>query len=131
MKVEIAQVLDSQTQRVLFHSDVGTAAGIWAGPESAKPGAAHVEFDIPDEVSHWTLIDDASSTSIEDGIEPDSGVEIVATVVQVGDGEDPVVSIRIGTDIVMIEMPESRSGLAPGATIRFTTPEVRLSPYDL
>ena len=131
MKVEIAQVLDSKTQRVLFRSDVGTAAGIWAGPEPAKTGAAHVELDIPDQVGDWTSIDDAVATSIEGGIESENGVQIVATVVHVGDGEDPVVSIRIGTDIVMIEMSASRSGLVAGSAIRFTTLEVRLFPSNL
>ena len=131
MKVEIVRVLDAATQLVVFRSDVGTAAGIWAGTEPATPGPTHVELDVPDDVDEYAVVDSETPDSIAGGIEPGTGVHVVGKVVQVGEDGDTVVSMRVGTEILMVDASGQRSDIEPDNTIRFTVSRISLYPYDL
>lgn len=131
MEIEISEILDTPNQRVRFRSYVGTATGTWSDPKPASLGRAHVEFDIPDEIGEWQILDSSSPNSIEDGDEPKDGVRIVATVIEDGSDDDPVVSIRVGTDVIMIEPSERRSEMVAGSTIAFTAPDLHLYPINL
>jgi hypothetical protein len=131
MDIEISEILDAPNQRVRFRSHVGTATGTWPDPNPVSLGRAHVEFDIPNAISEWRTLDSPSPNSIEDVNVPKSSVRIVATVIEDGSDDDPVVTIRVGTAIIMIEPSERRSEMVAGSTIAFTAPDLHLYPTNL
>ena len=91
-------------------------------------GAA-VELDVDDEVRDWAVLDGGASDSVEARAD---GIRIVGTVAGIGVGDDPVVTFRVRGTLVMVEADrELRRELSIGATVAFTTPEIRLCPYDV
>jgi hypothetical protein len=61
----------------------------------------------------------------------DAAVSVTGEVVEVGALDDPVVVVRVGSEMVMVEVPESRSHLSVDAYFSFRVDKVRLCPYTL
>lgn len=59
------------------------------------------------------------------GAEGEAGVYIVGTVVDIGEGDDPVVAIGLGSGIIMIEAPDLKSEVAVGSTVAVDVPSLR------
>ena len=92
-------------------------------------GTSSVEFDIVDEVSEWVEID-AGSTALSGRLELGSGVRFECEVLRVGEGEDSVVEVRLGPDVLLVEILSRKSDLPVGGLVSFWVAEVRLYPYD-
>ncbi|MFJ9523360.1 hypothetical protein ACIRPK_34605 [Kitasatospora sp. NPDC101801] len=89
-----------------------------------------MEFDVPEQVESWQSAE-AGPGSVTGADNDSEQVTFTGTVVEIGVADDPVVSIRVGGDILLIEMSEQRFRLTVGESIAITTAAVELYPYDL
>jgi hypothetical protein len=99
-----------------------------AGP--AQLGSFDVEIEVPEEVVEWRTATSAD-TAISGSFESDSNVRIDCEVMSFDAGDDSVVQVRLGSDVLLVEVVSRRSDLSVGDLISFTVPEVQLYPYDL
>lgn len=128
MKVDVREILDRSRQVVAFRCDFGSARGRWMGADPARLGTATVEIDIPGEVSEWTALEPGVTSLAE---EPGSGVRVHCEVLRGGDEEDPVVAVRLGSDVLLVEIPGRRAELTAGTRISFLATEIQLHPYEV
>ncbi|MFD0317806.1 hypothetical protein [Streptomyces flavalbus] len=127
MRIEILSLLDTRAPGITFRSPLGQAWAQWSGTE--RPGAgdiANVEFDIPDEVGNWAPADGPDTLHSH---APEEPVRIRGVVTST-DEDDPVVAVRCGTDILLVEFPPAHKPPL-GARIEFTTPRINAYPYSL
>ena len=116
---------------VLFASPVGSSRGRWMGPEPARPGVCDVELDFPDAVGAFEVLAPGGRAAI-DWSEESGAVLVVGTVVSVGEvGDDPVVGISLGGDVVLVEIPSARAAIAVGNSVGFSAVRFDLYPYQL
>lgn len=129
MRVEIIRLLDVEEGRVVFRSELGQAPGYWAGPNPARLGEFDVELEIPEVIDRWAVLETPSPGSIEgDG---EVGVSITGRVVTVGEGDDPVVGIRVGSDVVLVEAPDRKGEIIPGDVVSLAVSRILIYPYRL
>ncbi|MFE0461616.1 hypothetical protein ACFW1A_20430 [Kitasatospora sp. NPDC058965] len=131
MRVEVTRILDASEGLVSFRCALGHATARWAGSTPLQLGEFDVEFDIPEEITRWIVLTDPAPGSIAGDVEEETGVSLTGTVVDVGEGDDPVVSIRLGSDIVMIEAPDRKWDVTPGDGVSMQVPVIRMYPYFL
>ncbi|MEV7360049.1 hypothetical protein [Kitasatospora sp. NPDC091276] len=131
MKVEITRVLDNPKGWVAFRCALGSAFACWMGPTPARRGEFDVEIEIPEEVADLAIVDDAPRGSIMGFTEGKGPISISGTVVEIGEGDDPIVGLRLGSDIVLIEAPDRKWEIAPGDVISLNVSSIQLYPYDL
>ncbi|MEV5240566.1 hypothetical protein AB0K89_15925 [Streptomyces cinnamoneus] len=128
MQIEIVEVLDQERAMVAFNSPVGSAAGVWKGGQGLETGTHHVEFEIPDEVHSWSLVQPTHGAITGGGAR---GGDFVTVHGQVeGVGEDSVVTLRIGPDVIFVEMEDSVERLNQGDYVTFNSPTVEIYPYQ-
>ncbi|WP_424889522.1 hypothetical protein [Streptomyces sp. XH2] len=128
MRIEVSNILDSESGKVEFHSPAGTARGFWKGPQPALLGNFDVEIEVPEVIHSW------DSTGVPGGrldtIESAEGEIIhVSGTVEHAD-EDPVISLRIHSDIVLVEL-DAAERPAEGSVLAFTASAIDLYPYLL
>ena len=130
MRVEILQVLDPSRGIVRFKCEYGDVSGRWRGSKPAGLGKFDVEIDVPEEVEEW---DAASSeaTPLSEIPGAEHAVLIVGSVVRFDNGDDSVVEIRVGSDVLLVEIENRRSQLLVDGFISFHVSEIQLYPYDL
>ncbi|MDP9862651.1 MULTISPECIES: hypothetical protein [Streptosporangium] len=128
--MEVLQVLDPSRGTVSFRCESGAASGRWMGESSAKMGQFDVEIEVPEEITEWTEVP-SGVTSLSENLDVETAVFITGEVVRFDDGDDSVVEIRVGSDILLIEIPNRRSELPSEGLISFRAPEIQLYPYDL
>ncbi|MFJ7056993.1 hypothetical protein ACK8N7_11680 [Streptomyces griseobrunneus] len=128
--MKVLQVLDPSQGIVRFRCESGVVSGRWMGRDPAHLEKFDVEIEVPEEVAEWALVS-AGVTSLSEvaGVAP--AALIVGSVVRFDDGDDSVVEIRVGSDILLIEITNRRSELLVESLISFRAPEVQLYPYDL
>ncbi|MFJ1751687.1 hypothetical protein [Kitasatospora sp. NPDC088134] len=128
MRIDLTAVLDPVAGTVSFSCPAGRAVGRWMGREPARTGCHDVEFDLPGEVRDLgPAAPGRASLVAEDG-----GVVVTGTVVALGgDADDPVVTIRVGTALILLELPFPRAPLAVGDGRSFHSPVLELHPYLL
>lgn len=97
------------------------------GPGIAEVGQFDVEIDVPDEVSAWTEV----SSAVTSLSEVDTEILVAGEIAQVGEGDDPVVTIRLGTDLLLVEIPGVKPVPPLAGLLSFQVPEIRLYPYPL
>ncbi len=129
MRVEVLQVLAPSQGIVRFKCESGIASGRWMGSNPAEVGQFDVEIEVPEDVADWTADPSGATSLSEAGAE--SATLITGQVVRFDDGDDSVVEIRVGSDILLIEIPNRRSELTVEGFISFRAPEIQLYPYDL
>lgn len=88
-------------------------------------------MEIPEEITDWTVLDAPSLGSIVGSAEGEASVSITGTVVDIGEGDDPIVGIRLGSDIILIEAPDRKWEIEPGSTVSLNVSSIRLYPYHL
>lgn len=93
-------------------------------------GQFDVEIEVPEEITEWTEVP-SGVTSLSENLDVETAVFITGEVVRFDDGDDSVVEIRVGSDILLIEIPNRRSELPSEGLISFRAPEIQLYPYDL
>ncbi|MEV4872194.1 hypothetical protein [Streptomyces syringium] len=129
MEIEVMRSPASVIDPVEFSSPAGNAWGAWKGRGYPSPGTYHVEFEIPEEITSWE-----PSGTTEGKIEGEwhgmaRHVSISGVVENVDD--DAVVSLRVGTDVVLVEMASCARTVHAGEAITFKTPALDLYPYQL
>ncbi|WP_327401694.1 hypothetical protein OG194_16955 [Streptomyces sp. NBC_01288] len=140
MRIEILDVLDNaeepQGPRIAFRSPLGQAWARWCGSGTPRGGdAVDVEIDIPDDVVHWVPAEGPDALLAEAAEAP---VRIKGAVVAAA--EDAVVSIRLGTDILLVEFataghpdeqdrPPDRPSI--GNRIELSVPHIDVYPYSV
>ncbi|MEY9928137.1 hypothetical protein ABH926_002771 [Catenulispora sp. GP43] len=88
----------------------------------------NVEIDV-DEVTDWTVVEGGAPDVLEGG---SGGLRVVGTVVAVGVGDDPVVTVSVFGGLIMVEPGEqARRGVSVGAAVSFAADEFRLHPVRL
>ncbi|MFJ2092138.1 hypothetical protein ACIOEW_23135 [Streptomyces sp. NPDC087901] len=130
MRVEVIQVLAPSHEFVRFECDSGTASGRWMGLGPAELGQFDVEIEVPEEVAEWTAVP-SGDTSISGGVGRGHAANMVCRVLGFDEGDDSVVGVRVGLDIILIEILNRRSEIPLGGLISFRTPEIQIYPYDL
>lgn len=130
MRVEVLQVLDPSQGIVRFKCESGVASGRWVGAKIADLGTFDVEIEITEEVEEWAL-SSSSTTSLSEIGGEERAVWIVGSVVRLCDGGDSVVEIRVGSDLILVEIASRRSELFKESLISLRVPEIQLYPYDL
>ncbi|MFI7535491.1 hypothetical protein [Streptosporangium sp. NPDC049376] len=128
--MEILQVLDPAQGIVQFRCESGTASGRWMGKRPAKPGHFDIEIEVPEEVTEWTFAS-SDTTSLSEATGAGTATIIAGSVIRFDDGDDSIVEIRVGKDILLIEITNRRSELPVEGQISFCAPEIQLYPYDL
>lgn len=130
MRVEVLQVVDHSRGIVSFRCESGVASGRWMGSSPAAVGQFDVEIEVPEEVAEWVAAP-SGSASLSEVVGAESVTLITGEVVKSGDDDDSVVEMRVGSDILLIEISNRRSELPVGGFISLQVPEVQLYPYDL
>ncbi|MEU8516141.1 hypothetical protein AB0C76_31870 [Kitasatospora sp. NPDC048722] len=127
MRIEIVTVLDGG--RVDFRCGLGRAYGQWAGPTLPGPGQLlDVELDVEEPIAAWAraIAGPGAITGT-----PASGAVLTGTVLGAGDADDPVVDLRLGDDIVLLEPPVDGWDVSPGDVVAVRVASLRLYPYEL
>ena len=127
VRVEVLRVLDPVREIVFFSCAAGSAPGRWMGAEPAHTGFFDIEFEVPDDITEWTSA--ATASGISGTPEAGAEVRVECEVERVGDGDDSVVAVRLGSGILLVEVPDGRSSLTAGDLISFRTSEILLHPY--
>ncbi|MEU7576716.1 hypothetical protein AB0B50_03835 [Streptomyces sp. NPDC041068] len=122
------EILDAERREVRFRSDLGDAWGVWQADVVPSEGPFDVEIDIPEEITTW-LPSDGDADMLNGDPSRRQAVTVHGTVQTVD--EDSMTSLRVGRDIMLIEMSNETVPPQPGSTIRFDTPEIHLYPYQL
>lgn len=130
MRVEVLQALSPSQGIVCFRCEAGVASGRWMGSNPAEVGQFDVEIEVPGEVAEWTAAP-SGVASLSEASGAESVTIITGEVVRFDDGDDSVVEIRVGSDILLIEIPNRRSDLPLKGLISFRVPNIQLYPYDL
>lgn len=121
-------VLDEERGLVEFTSAVGRARAQWMGTEAPRCGAQYrVEVEIPDEVSGAR-----ARPPLPPGFltgDPGDGTVVSGTVEEVAD--DGVVALRVGSDVVLLEMAEGEALPEAAQTMSVRVPRIELYPYEL
>lgn len=131
MKVQVVRVCDSTQGIVAFSSEVGSAIGRWMGRGEARIGEFYVEIEIPEEVDEWRRATTVEANSISSNSTDEPDVNITAEVIGVGEGDDRVVDLRLGTAVLMIEVANGGNTPAVGDVITFRTVDLQLYPFSL
>lgn len=127
MDITVTSDFDSERGLVEFASPVGRAHGKWKGDEIPRRGVQYrVEVEIPDgaSVGREPLVPTGFLADDEQG-----GTIISGTVESVA--EDGVVVLRIGPDIVLLELVEPALMPQPAQVMSLNVPEIALYPYEL
>lgn len=128
MRIEVLEILDAERREVRFRSDLGDAWGVWQADAVPSEGQFDVEIDIPEEITTW-LPSDGDADMLNGDPSRRQAVTVRGTVQTVD--EDSMTSLRVGRDIVLIEMANETVPPQPGSTVTFDTPEIHLYPYQL
>ncbi|WP_329092256.1 hypothetical protein [Streptosporangium sp. NBC_01469] len=128
--MEVLQVLDSSQGIVRFRCESGVASGRWMGSNPAKTGQFDIEIEVPEEVAEWAAVP-SGVTSLSEAAGAEPVALITGEVVRFNDSDDSVIEIRVGTAILLIEIPNRRSELSVEGLISFQAPEIQLYPYEL
>ena len=139
MRIEILDVLDnaeeSQGLRIAFRGPLGQAWAHWRGSAAPQVGDTEdVEIDVPDDVVHWVHAEGPDTLLAEAAGAP---VRIKGTVVAAA--EDAVVSIRLGTDILLVEFATAGHPEEQGRPdmpsiddhIELSVPHIDIYPYSV
>ncbi|MET9415955.1 hypothetical protein ABZY03_17590 [Streptomyces klenkii] len=127
MNIEVVAVIDDSAGLVSFTSPVGSAWGTWRGSESPEPGRYHVELEIEAEPYPW--VPSASGPPRVEGTGTDGTRQIRITGVVASMDDDSVMSLRVGSDIVLVEFPDGSAAPCPGRTVEFTVAGIGIYPY--
>ena len=100
------------------------------GELPVQPGSFEVEIEVREEVAEWVAAT-SGTTALSGAPEPGSGVRIECEVERFDDGDDPVVEVRLGSGVLLVEILDRRAELRVGALISFQVPEIELYPYDV
>jgi hypothetical protein len=130
MRVDIIGAQDSFEGLMSFRCKLGVASGQWMGVKPVQVGAFDVEIEIPEEISEWRFSTSGVAEISGEG-EVEGQVLIAGEVVNIGEGSDPVVDIRVCSDIMMIEILNRKFELTKGDFISFRSSNIQLYPYDL
>jgi hypothetical protein len=98
------------------------------GAEQARTGRFDVELDVPEEVEEWAPAT-SRATAISGAAE--AGAEVHITCEVLGVADDGVVEVRVGTGVLLVEIPNGRHDLPLGGLISFRAAEIQLHPYNL
>ncbi|MEU6990643.1 hypothetical protein ABZ953_08310 [Streptomyces sp. NPDC046465] len=128
MRIEVLEILDAERREVRFRSELGDAWGVWQADDVPSEGQFDVEIDINEEISTW-LSDEGDTDRLDGDASHRQAVRVRGTVQTVD--EDSVTSLRVGRDILLVEMANEAVPPQPGSTITFDTPEIHLYPYQL
>jgi hypothetical protein len=139
MRIEILDVLDRaeepQAPCIAFRGPLGQAWAHWRGSGTPFAGdSADVEIDIPDDVVNW-IHAEGPDTLVADA--PGESVQIKGTVVAAD--EDAVVSVRLGTDILLVEFAAAGHPEEQGRPdrpsiddrIELSVPHIDVYPYSV
>ncbi|MGW5280017.1 hypothetical protein ACWERI_11215 [Streptomyces collinus] len=139
MRIQILDLSPSATTgaapAVAFSGACGLAWARWCGLEMPEVGDfADVEVDIPDEITSWAVAD--GPALVVSGA-PGAPVRIRGSV-EAAD-EDSVMAVRVGADMLLVEVAGSAASLLPGHagkprvgdSIEFTTPRIEVHPYSI
>lgn len=139
MRIEILDVLDDadepQGPRIAFRSPLGQVWAHWRGSGTPQVGdTADVEIDIPDDVVSWVHAEGPDTLLAE---APGAPVRIRGAVVAAD--EDAVVSIRLSTDILLVEFATARHPEEQGSSdkpsigdrIELSVPRIDVYPYSV
>ena len=139
MHIEILDVLDNAEDpkgpRVAFRGPLGQGWAHWRGSTAPQVGdAADVEIDVPDDVVHWVHAEGPDALLTEAAGAP---VRIQGTVIAAD--EDAVVSIRLGTDVLLVEFATARHPVEQGRPdrpslgdrIELSVPHIDVCPYSI
>ncbi|MET9448888.1 hypothetical protein [Streptomyces cinerochromogenes] len=120
---------------VTFRGPSGQAWAQWCGSEMPQVGAlVDVEVDVPDEIARWATVDGPATVASDTPRSPVRIRGVVATV-----GEDSVVAVRVGADVILVEFSEPTNSVRPGQVdkprvgdaVEFTTPQIDIYPYSV
>ncbi|MEV4559845.1 hypothetical protein AB0K51_23000 [Kitasatospora sp. NPDC049285] len=128
MRVQVTEVVDPAQGTVAFSCAVGEAVGRWRGEDAARIGSYDVELEIPEAVDRWAP--HAPGPGSLSGVGPQD-LAVTGVVVAVGEDDDPVLSLRVGTDILLVELAAPVSWPAIGETIALRARTLELYPYQL
>ncbi|MFC9581363.1 hypothetical protein ACFVJ8_00655 [Streptomyces yangpuensis] len=123
--------VDQEGRRVVFRCKAGHGYAVarWMGDALPPQGTdAFVELTVPAPVTEWVP---ASPTAAQDLAIGPAGVVVTGEVLGVGGPGDPVVELRVGTGVVLVEVVCDGAGLEPGRRISFVSPLIEAHPYEL
>ena len=139
MRIVILDVLDNaegpRGPRIAFRGPFGQVWAHWRGSAAPQVGdTADVEIDIPDDVVHWVHAEGPDALLAEAAGAP---VRIQGTVIAAD--EDAVVSIRLGTDVLLVEFaaaghPEEQGRYDMPSIddrIELSVPHIDVYPYSV
>uniref|UniRef100_A0AAU2JPE2 Uncharacterized protein n=1 Tax=Streptomyces sp. NBC_00049 TaxID=2903617 RepID=A0AAU2JPE2_9ACTN len=130
MHVFVNRVGEAQ-RVVVFRCKAGHGASVarWMGdPLPAQGTDAFVELTVPHPVTEWSPASPTAGRAME--VTAD-GLVVRGEVLAIGGPEDPVVELRVGTDVVLVEIGDGRDALEVGGRISFKSLILEVHSYDL
>ncbi|MGW6707675.1 hypothetical protein ACWGDE_22680 [Streptomyces sp. NPDC054956] len=130
MRIFVNRVVEEK-RVVVFRCEAGHGVGLarWMSSHLPEQGTtAFVELTIPHPVVEWRPV---APTVRYDMEVYTYGIVVRGEVLSVGGPDDPVVALRVGTDVVMIEVESHRETLQVGQRIAFISRALEVYPYDV
>ncbi|GGW56763.1 hypothetical protein [Streptomyces xantholiticus] len=124
MEIKLEEVVDEPLQCVVFTCPLGAAWGVWRGREVPGVGSCAVEFDIPGEVGVWSKAEGPATISGE----YQEGLVLVRGQLESVD-EDGVAGLRLGSDVILVDVPSGAEEFPVGGTVEFTIGQIDIYPY--
>lgn len=124
MEIRVEVVADEPRPRVAFTCPLGAAWGVWRGREAPCLGSYTVEFDIPGDFGVWSEVEGPPAIA---GELQRGQIAIRAQLESVD--EDGVAGIRLGTDVVLVDMPPGVENFPVGTIVEFAVDQIDIYPY--
>ncbi|MFF4013091.1 hypothetical protein [Streptomyces sp. NPDC001717] len=121
-----------EEQRVVaFRCNAGHGGAVarWMGKKLPEQGTrAVVELTVDEVVSDWRPVEPTAGRAL--AVEHD-GIAVTGEVLAIGGQEDPVVDLKVGTDVVLVEIGRRKDELRIGMHVSFVTFALEVYPYAL
>ncbi|MET9423512.1 hypothetical protein ABZY06_22820 [Streptomyces sp. NPDC006540] len=124
MEIRVEGLVGEAADFVTFTSSLGQAWGRWCGKGVPSVGNHTVEFDVPGVIESWSEVEGAAAIvgDYRDGI------VLVRGVIESVD-EDGVAGLRVGTDVLLIDVPQNAERVRVGMVVEFTAEQIDIYPY--
>ncbi|MEU4355955.1 hypothetical protein [Streptomyces virginiae] len=129
MRVFVNRVVEDGRVAFRCTDGHGSAVAHWMGDRLPAPGTdAFVELTVPGPLTEWGPAPPTAACDLQLG---PAGVVVTGEVLRVGGHGDPVVVLRVGSDVLLVEVTCRGAGLRIGRRISFVPPRLEVYPYGL
>ncbi|MFK4598754.1 hypothetical protein [Streptomyces pristinaespiralis] len=124
MEIRVEGVVDESRNFVAFTCPLGEAWGRWQGKSVPHVGSHTVEFDVPGVIEAWSEVEGVAAIV---GDYRNESLLIRGKVESLD--EDGVAGLRIGSDVLLIDVPSNAESVQVGTVVEFNAEQIDIYPY--